>query len=242
VRSLKNPRSLEPGSVKETTITPKLTIKQARFCVAYFKGGCSNATEAALAAGYKPKTARAIASENLTKPNIIQKISHLRAAVDTSAVASVQERKEILTQIARGKLIDFCECGEDGVWFNIGPETLRSAALASVTSKTVIGKDGADDALFIHAELRNPVDAIKELNKMDGVYPSESIDITSKGKQINTSITQINIGEIDVSNALAILVKAGAVRLGATEDGQPPSEQVHTSQADGQTVSLPATG
>jgi hypothetical protein len=90
-------------------------------------------------------------------------------------------------------------------------------------------------ALAMFAKMgRGDLTAIKEgLDRVEGKV-KDLVDMTS--------ITQINIGEIDVSNALAILVKAGAVRLGATEDGQPPSEQVHTSQADGQTVSLPATG
>lgn len=169
----------------ENNTTPKLTKKQSLFCLAYFKSGCSSATEAAIAAGYSKHTAAVIATENLKKPNIIQKMKELQAAVDSRAVASVQERKEVLTQIIRGRLNDFCECGEDGVWFNIGPETLRSAALKAVTSKTIVGKEGADDALFIHAELHSPIDAIKELNKMEKVY--------EEGTTINNNIMLIKV-------------------------------------------------
>ena len=47
---------------------PKLTEKQKRFCEEYLID--LNATQAAIRAGYKQKTARSIAAENLTKPDI----------------------------------------------------------------------------------------------------------------------------------------------------------------------------
>lgn len=52
----------------DVSSTQKLTRKQAAFCK-YMAMGL-NATQAAIKAGYSTKTARAIASENLTKPYI----------------------------------------------------------------------------------------------------------------------------------------------------------------------------
>ena len=49
----------------------KLTKKQEKFCKEYLING-HNAAAAARAAGYSSKTAREIAAENLTKPNIAQ--------------------------------------------------------------------------------------------------------------------------------------------------------------------------
>ena len=46
--------------------------RQRVFIEEYLK--CWNATKAALAAGYSPKTARVIGSENLTKPDILAEI------------------------------------------------------------------------------------------------------------------------------------------------------------------------
>ena len=46
----------------------KLTVKQQKFAKA--AAASKSATEAAIKAGYSKKTARSIASENLTKPNI----------------------------------------------------------------------------------------------------------------------------------------------------------------------------
>lgn len=50
-----------------------LTAKQQRFVVEYLVD--LNATRAATAAGYSPKTARVIGCENLTKPNIAAALS-----------------------------------------------------------------------------------------------------------------------------------------------------------------------
>ena len=55
----------------------KLTAKQQRFVEEYLVD--PNGTQAAMRAGYSANTARAIASENLTKPNIALAIQRARA-------------------------------------------------------------------------------------------------------------------------------------------------------------------
>ncbi len=54
-----------------------LTFRQRLFVEEYMRDG--NATQAAIRAGYNPKTAKSIASENLTKPDIVEAVN---AAVD----------------------------------------------------------------------------------------------------------------------------------------------------------------
>jgi phage terminase small subunit len=53
----------------------KLTERQERFCKEYIID--LNGTQAAIRAGYSEKTAKEISSENLTKPNIINRIAEL---------------------------------------------------------------------------------------------------------------------------------------------------------------------
>lgn len=161
----------------------RLTQKQETFCVKYFE--LRNATEAALIAGYKPKTARFIASENLTKPNILERIDELGKEIERAAIMSKQERMERLTEIARASMIDFVEVGQDGAWFNIDKTNLSNRAIQSVQSKTMVGKDGADDAVFIRVNLHNPLQAIDLLNKMDKIY--------ADGPQVNIDNHSINI-------------------------------------------------
>jgi len=54
----------------------KLTPKQQIFCTEYLVD--LNATKAAIRAGYSNKTARFIATENLSKPNVAQRIAELK--------------------------------------------------------------------------------------------------------------------------------------------------------------------
>lgn len=153
----------------------RLTQKQETFCVKYFEIG--NATEAAIIAGYKPKTAEVMASQNLRKVKIQERINELREEVKSAAIMSVEERMKVLTEIARASMIDFVEVGQDGAWFNIDKTNLNNRAIQSVQSKTVLGKDGADDAVFIRVNLHSRLQAIDLLNKMDKLY--------SEGTQVN---------------------------------------------------------
>ena len=82
----------------------KLTNKQEKFCINYLLN--NNATEAAIKAGYSKDTAVVIASQNLTKLNVKERIKELRDKTESAKIMSVQERREMLTLIARfgGKL------------------------------------------------------------------------------------------------------------------------------------------
>lgn len=60
---------------KAGEVLPKLTEKQKRFCEEYLID--FNATQAALRAGYSPKTAYSIGDENLRKPEIQSEIQTL---------------------------------------------------------------------------------------------------------------------------------------------------------------------
>jgi len=148
-----------------------LTQKQETFCINYFESG--NATEAALIAGYSPKTASVIASENLTKPNVVARLQELRDAASSVKIMDVTERKERLSEIARGRLSDFMECGADGAWVNIGLDGCQSASLQELASKTEYDDDGAHPTVVTRIKLHNPIQAIAELNKMERIYGSD---------------------------------------------------------------------
>lgn len=75
----------------------KLTPKQKKFCDEYLK--CGNATQAAIKAGYSPKTAKAIGAENLTKPYIKSYIEKRNAQVDKKQIADLEDILRFLTSI-----------------------------------------------------------------------------------------------------------------------------------------------
>lgn len=76
----------------------KLTLKQEQFCFYYLQTG--NATKAAELSGYSPDSARSIASENLTKPNIIKRVEELKT-IKMPSILTPDERQQILTEIAK---------------------------------------------------------------------------------------------------------------------------------------------
>jgi phage terminase small subunit len=76
----------------------RLTVKQEKFCINYFQSG--NATQAAIIAGYSPKTAYVIATENLNKPAIKARMTELQAIPASKAILNVQKRKELLSEFA----------------------------------------------------------------------------------------------------------------------------------------------
>jgi len=79
---------------------PSLVNKQwEKFCIEYF--GKKNGQEAAIAAGYSPKTARSIASRLLTKVNIQNRLRELKEKAASRKVMSVRERMERLSTFGR---------------------------------------------------------------------------------------------------------------------------------------------
>ncbi len=85
----------------------KLTPKQARFVEEY--GVDLNATQAAIRAGYSPRTAKVIASQNLTKLNIQAAIAEAQAA---RAKRTKVTGDAVVTELA---LIGFAELGAENV-------------------------------------------------------------------------------------------------------------------------------
>lgn len=75
--------------------TPELTLKQRKFIDEYLID--FNGTQAAIRAGYSKNTAREIASENLTKPNIREELENRIKSAQLDAEAT----KKIISTIAK---------------------------------------------------------------------------------------------------------------------------------------------
>ena len=152
----------------------RLTQKQETFCLKYFELG--NMGEAALVAGYSPKTAPFIGSENLKKPQIIERIGQLRQIAEDASIATVLERKQVLTEIVRGRFIDFMS--------KPTKEKLQSAALQEIRI-TEVGKGIPIKTTTI--KLHSAIQAIAELNKMEKVYEVGDKTI------INNQLVNVNV-------------------------------------------------
>lgn len=79
----------------------KLTVKQQKFCDEYIRSG--NATEAALKAGYRSRTAYSIGNENLKKPELKKYIEEKIKEIESAKLATAKETLEYLTSVMRGE-------------------------------------------------------------------------------------------------------------------------------------------
>ena len=137
--------------------------KWETFCQNWFAGKTKE--EAAIIAGYKPKWVRSIASRLSTKANILARYNELQQKAEDATIATVKERKQILTEITRGDLTDYQETGADGAWLNIGKESPHTKAISEITSRT-----NEDNSVITKVKLHSSIQAIAELNKMEKIY------------------------------------------------------------------------
>lgn len=78
-----------------------MTPKQRKFCDEYLISG--NATDAAIKAGYSPKTAKQTGSENLSKPDLKQYIEAELEKLHSAKIADTEEVLQYLTSVMRGE-------------------------------------------------------------------------------------------------------------------------------------------
>ena len=116
-----------------------MTEKQRRFVEEYLID--LNATQAAIRAGYSPKTARDIGCENLTKPNIQAAID--RAMAERSRRTGINQDRVIqeIAKLAFLNPVDVIDMDEATVRGEAHRDD--TACIASVKVKTIPTEDGA---------------------------------------------------------------------------------------------------
>lgn len=78
-----------------------MTARQRKFCDEYLISG--NATDAAIKAGYSPKTAKQTGSENLAKPDLRAYIDEQLEKLHSAKIADAEEVMKYLTSVMRGE-------------------------------------------------------------------------------------------------------------------------------------------
>ena len=129
-----------------------LTQKQKRFCEEYIK--TTNASAAAVAAGYSKKTAGAIGAENLKKPQIADYIKKRLDEQDAALVADSNEILKFYTAVMRGEVKD--QFGLDASLsdrLKAGDNLMKRYAAASDRNKNTMEK--------LDAMLKEFQDAVK---------------------------------------------------------------------------------
>ncbi len=109
------------------------------------------------------------ASKLLRSAKIQDYLQELRSEIKTEAIADVQERQEVLTEILRGRFGDFADA--KGHLDIPDRDALNNASLQEVkTTHFIGGKDGRASETTTTIKLRDPITAIQELNRMTHVY------------------------------------------------------------------------
>jgi hypothetical protein len=128
-----------------------------------------------------------------------------------SKVMTVIERKERLSEIARGRYADFVTAGPDGSWIDIGPEKINSAAICEVKTRTEYDDDGDKPSVIMSVKLHDPIRAIAELNKMEGAHAPVKLEAQVKAEVTDTrDLSKVPDAEIDRAIAEVERILAGA--------------------------------
>lgn len=138
-----------------------------------------SATDSAIYAGYKPEWAGTNTTKLLTNTNIRDRIAELFTVSATSAVMSIKERMERLTEIARGRLSDFIKMNEDGTVASIDIKAGNNGALEDVVvTEFKGGPDHRAEEKRTKIKLHDPVRCIAELNRMTpGAYAPSKLEL-----------------------------------------------------------------
>lgn len=130
-----------------------LTPKQQAFCDYYIEYG--DATKAALAAGYSEKTAYAIGSENLRKPELSEYIAARLEQQRAKRIASADEVMEFFSSVMRGEVKDAFDLDPAlDTRINAGKEILKRYNAADSRNKSSLER--------LDALLKEFVEATKE--------------------------------------------------------------------------------
>ena len=180
----------------------KLSQRQEKFALNLFSGMTQR--EAWGKAGYSTKYSPAFIDSNacnMAKTNKIQtRLAELRNQVSNDKVMSVQERKERLSEIARGRIVDYQESGLDGSgYISITKESPNTAAIQSIESATKFDENGNTGTLFTKVRLHSPAQAIDLLNKMDKIYSENPVVNIDNRKQ---EVKFVNFDPVEVARAI----------------------------------------
>jgi phage terminase small subunit len=100
-----------------------MTEKQKRFCEEYLVD--CNATQAAIRAGYSPKTAYSIGNENLNKPEIKTYIDEQLEKNSSAKIATAREVMEHLTAVMNGEVKE-----QALIWIGDGEQDITEIAVS----------------------------------------------------------------------------------------------------------------
>lgn len=167
---------------KTVDTSEKLTEKQRIFCEQYVIDW--NATRAAKTAGYSEKTAYAMGSENLSKPEIQAHIKTLKGKTEELAGVSKLLIAQELMKIVRGSAAsmrkDWAEVKD---WTRLTLDEKSIIAEIEVTNKSLVVKSEGEELerdileTKIKYKTYDKLKAMEMLNRMFGFNSPEEVNV-----------------------------------------------------------------
>lgn len=155
-----------------------LSPKQRLFCEEYLID--LNATKSALRAGYSPRTAQEIGSENLSKPLIQSYIQELKSRRSEKTEITAQKVLNELAKIGFSNIQDYIKEG-----FTIDEisklEKDKASAIESVKIKQIYGDFPSTEVSF---KLHDKLSALEKIAKHIGFFSEDNKQKVSPIKQI----------------------------------------------------------
>jgi phage terminase small subunit len=145
----------------------RLTVKQELFCQEYILD--FNGTRAAIRAGYSKKTAAVIASENLRKPHIRQKMSEMVGVVLRELEISV---KSVVNEIAAVAFVDLGELFDEKG--NLKPLGELDARLRKTIQRIEVDQRPTAENQTTKVRLFDKLRALELLAKYLNLFESEA--------------------------------------------------------------------
>jgi len=191
----KTPRKPRKPATKPTkpeiTVDTPLTTKELCYCHEYAID--LNQTAAAKRSGFSEKSARSIASELMTKPNVAAKIKELLEARLKEADAGSQRVIQELERIGFSKLTDVVSWNESGMVFIKDSDSLEPEVAAAIESvevtEQILGKD--DDQRTViktKVKMHSKPKTLETLCKYHGLL-TDKLDVNHTG---DVNITVMN--------------------------------------------------
>ena len=181
----------------------KLTGKEKRFCEEYVIDW--NGARSARVAGYSENSAKEIASENLTKPNIKQYIELIKNDIErlsgVSKLRNIQELSKIAYSSVEHIHNTWIELKDWELIKEYNPVIL--AAIESIDTKVETRKvnvsEGSDidiEVKYVKVKFFSKIAAITEINKMMGYNQPNKIELSGKVENhIITTLTPEQLKE-----------------------------------------------
>lgn len=141
-----------------------LTARQRRFVDEYLVD--LNATQAAIRAGYSPKTAGAIGAENLSKPEIADAIADAKAKRSERTEITIDRVLKELAAIGFANAGDYFEWGPEGITLRSKDDLTREQQSAVSEVSETVTKAGST----VRVKLHDKVSALEKIGRHLGAF------------------------------------------------------------------------